>query len=356
MKQKIIIGERYTALLKNKLNELGLTVLALPENPDISPHLAGHTDLSVFYPGDKNIFLAGYLKNTSFQNTLEEAGLHVSFIEEKQSAEYPGDVQLNARILPGIGNKYNKAVKNVIKTIVFLNTNTVSRTILKYLSNKEIKKCSAIQKNKSEIESNNCGVKQGNYKIVDDLRDITKEALVGKEINTVIYDENNKQSTTNIRHSHDLLNTQKYDDPIILNGEIFVANSECCRFTDDCREIQPDFELIHVNQGYAACTTLDCGDGIISSDNGICQAAKNHGIDYLKISQGHISLPGYSYGFIGGSVFLHDNKMVFTGSLRNHPDRESIIQFLSDRCIEPFFLTDEDIFDIGGAVLITPKC
>lgn len=60
MKQTIIIGERYTALLKNKLNTLGLTVLPLRENPDVSPGLAGHADLSLFCPNGKDIFLAGY--------------------------------------------------------------------------------------------------------------------------------------------------------------------------------------------------------------------------------------------------------------------------------------------------------
>lgn len=295
MKPTIIIGERYTALLKNNLNRFGLEVLPLPDNPEIAPDLAGHTDLSVFYPGKKEIFLAGYLKNTEFTEELAGKGLHVQYIREKQTPEYPSDVPLNVRLLSG-----NR---------VLLNRKTVSKQILQYFEAKKTASESGEFGDKLDGNYTNLGIKDDSY-------------IGGNSKNLRIKDEN------------------KIDD-----------NLKNSRFTDDsiCKSI----EIIDVNQGYSACTTLDCRYGIISSDNGICEAARKHGLKVLQISQGFISLPGYSYGFIGGSAFLLENKMFFTGTLQNHPDRDRILSFLSAGGIEPIYLTNEEIFDIGGAVLIS---
>lgn len=117
-----------------------------------------------------------------------------------------------------------------------------------------------------------------------------------------------------------------------------------------CRD---DIRLIDVHQGYAACCTLCCGeDAIITSDPGIYRAVSEAGFDVLKISPGHILLPGYDYGFIGGCAFMPcAGVMAFTGSLDTHPDRISILDFLSRHSVAPVFLTEHEIFDIGGALI-----
>lgn len=59
--------------------------------------------------------------------------------------------------------------------------------------------------------------------------------------------------------------------------------------------------VIDTKQGYSKCSTMIVDDNsIITADRSIYSAALNAGMDSLLISHGHIDLPGYDYGFIGG--------------------------------------------------------
>ena len=146
------------------------------------------------------------------------------------------------------------------------------------------------------------------------------------------------------------LNVRVVDrDTVIMNPDTASSaiREYCQRRTENT-----DLRIISVRQGYSACAALSFGKGIITSDSGIERAAQRNGIPTLKISPGGISLPGYEYGFIGGSAFMLHGKMYFTGSLKKHPDGERIVSFLSGAGIESVFLTEYDIFDIGGAIVI----
>ena len=112
-----------------------------------------------------------------------------------------------------------------------------------------------------------------------------------------------------------------------------------------------------VKQGYCRCSACIVNDrSIITSDRGIATAAHVNGINCLLISPGYISLAGYDYGFIGGASFkLSDEKICFTGVLDCHPDKFRILDFLSANNVQPVFLTNEPLFDIGSAVPLTEK-
>lgn len=235
--KKFIIGSKYVKALQPVLQQYGAEVLALPVNPHIADAVNSHADLSVFYDGEKEIFLAPYLKNSDFPHELERYDLHIHVCDFTQDRNYPDDVQLNICR----AGKY-----------FYCNPETADREVLQYL-----------------------------------------------------------QNTSGLR-------------------------------------------MIAVNQGYAACSALYLKDkALITSDNGICRAAENCGFDVLMITPGFIHLPGYSYGFIGGSAFfLNGQTLAFTGILANHPDEQRILEFLRKYQINPVFLTDQPIFDIGGAVCI----
>ena len=110
--------------------------------------------------------------------------------------------------------------------------------------------------------------------------------------------------------------------------------------------------LIHISQGYARCSICIVDKShIITSDRGVAAAAATHGIDVLCISPGFFRLPGYDYGFIGGSSFkLGPNKLAFTGYLSGHPDEKRIMKYLEKLNMEPVFLCNEPGFDIGSAI------
>ena len=112
---------------------------------------------------------------------------------------------------------------------------------------------------------------------------------------------------------------------------------------------------VSVPQGYTACSTAVVdANSLITADEKIAVAATETGFDVLKIQTGYIDLPGYAYGFLGGSCGkISPSKLAFTGHLNGHPDHDAILTFLTDRGIEPVFLTDRPCFDCGGILPVT---
>ena len=93
--REIIIGEKYSDILREPLKKHGIIPIFVPDNPHVDKRLSGHADLSVLHIGGENICLASYLKGSSFSRSLEEAGFQLFYPSIVQSAVYPGDAQLN---------------------------------------------------------------------------------------------------------------------------------------------------------------------------------------------------------------------------------------------------------------------
>lgn len=113
-------------------------------------------------------------------------------------------------------------------------------------------------------------------------------------------------------------------------------------------------KLIDVRQGYAKCTVCIVSENAaITSDRGMARAMSDEGINVLTICDGYISLDGFNNGFIGGSAFkISADKLAFTGTLDEHPDKVEIEQFLLANEVKPVYLTKKCIFDIGSAIPI----
>ena len=111
--------------------------------------------------------------------------------------------------------------------------------------------------------------------------------------------------------------------------------------------------LTHVNQGYSKCLTAVTGENsLITSDAGIYNAACQSGAHALLIEQGGITLDGFSYGFLGGaSCLLPENKFFITGSLKNHPSRHKILDFLEKQELEPVEAVQNTPVDIGSLII-----
>ena len=112
-----------------------------------------------------------------------------------------------------------------------------------------------------------------------------------------------------------------------------------------------------IKQGYVKCNICVVDENsVITSDVDAARKLGNAGYDVLQIRPGYIDLEGFPYGFIGGSSFkISDIIMAFTGKLDIHPDKQRIIEFLSDRGIEAIYLTDNNIFDVGSILPIYEK-
>lgn len=227
----LIIGERYLPKLRESLENQGVSVLWLPDNPDMDSRLAGHADLSVFMPKPGTLVIAKGMRS-DIVNILTNRGCRVFFAHE-QGKTYPADAGL-------------------------------------------------------------CLCATGRYTIYN----------------------------------------PKTADAVAVSLMTGVP--------------------IAVNQGYTKCSVcVVSDDAIITADSAIASRAADAGMDVCQIQPGHILLEGFDYGFIGGASFLlNEKRLAFTGTLEQHPDKERVFAFLAKHGVEPVFLTNEPVFDIGGAVAL----
>ncbi len=115
--------------------------------------------------------------------------------------------------------------------------------------------------------------------------------------------------------------------------------------------------MVHVRQGYAKCAMAPVRDNaLITADRGIARAARAEKLDVLEIVPGHISLPGYPYGFIGGAVVLLSADTAYiTGSLAQHPSKMEIFNFFKKYGIKIEEGSIPIPMDIGSVIPLQTK-
>ena len=110
--------------------------------------------------------------------------------------------------------------------------------------------------------------------------------------------------------------------------------------------------IVHVNQGYPACTVLAFGKSAITADKGMKKALSEANLTVTEISDGSISLPPYKYGFIGGACGVLGKKIYFLGDLKTHADAKKIESAIRDAGFIPVSLSDEPLADLGRIIFI----
>ena len=101
------------------------------------------------------------------------------------------------------------------------------------------------------------------------------------------------------------------------------------------------------------CSTLIVGENdIITADRGIHRVAQSAGINSLLIGVGNVSLEPYEYGFIGGASGTLGNTVYFCGDLKEHPDKQKIVEFISACGKECVFLPFERLSDMGSILFV----
>ena len=113
---------------------------------------------------------------------------------------------------------------------------------------------------------------------------------------------------------------------------------------------QQGIHFLPVRQGYGACSVALVNEHCaITADEGLEQALITKGFTVLLIRPGHIELPGYDTGFIGGCCGkLGPNELAFAGELSCHPDGDRIRSFLREQKVNPIELRKGPLLDVGG--------
>lgn len=143
----------------------------------------------------------------------------------------------------------------------------------------------------------------------------------------------------------------------IFNG-LLIGDKLFCKkdsFSKEILEIIEDLgvKVIPTKQGYPACTALKISENaIVTADKGMQKALLSAGIDVLLIENGHISLPPYEYGFIGGAGEAYEDAVYFFGNIESHPDAKRIIEFIEERGKRAISLSREPLRDLGGMIFV----
>ena len=114
---------------------------------------------------------------------------------------------------------------------------------------------------------------------------------------------------------------------------------------------QLGLDLVNVKQGYtkSSCVVVD-NSSIITADDGIYAVLSEiTDIDVLKISEGHVFLDGFDYGFLGGASGRVGDTLYFHGDITRHPDHNLIFDFILNRNIEIKWF-DFPLNDIGSII------
>lgn len=110
-------------------------------------------------------------------------------------------------------------------------------------------------------------------------------------------------------------------------------------------------QLINVRQGYAKCSTVVVDeDSVITYDRGLGKACLKAGMNVRMVTPGHVLLPGYDTGFIGGASGRICDTIYFNGDLRSHPDFNDIVQFIESRGLRVKWFDDWPLTDIGSII------
>ncbi len=138
-------------------------------------------------------------------------------------------------------------------------------------------------------------------------------------------------------------------------GELLFARTASLAEAVKVSAKSAGYTIINVKQGYAKCSTLALPkkNAAITADSGMAKAMEQYGVRVLKISPGHITLPGCEYGFIGGASFVDEKSetVYFFGDITAHPDAEDIISFIKEAGYS-YISLDGELTDFGGAVII----
>lgn len=112
---------------------------------------------------------------------------------------------------------------------------------------------------------------------------------------------------------------------------------------------------INIKQGYGRCNLLALGENhFITSDLGIYSTLKKNGISSLYINPKKILLPGFSYGFFGGTCGVYLNTVYVIGKLNYLEQEKAVRDFIHSAGYEVVELYDGPLFDGGSILFLEP--
>jgi len=107
---------------------------------------------------------------------------------------------------------------------------------------------------------------------------------------------------------------------------------------------------IDVKQGMTRCSLISLdSENYITSDKGIEKVLRIHKLNVIYVEPCQITLPGKSYGQIGGTVGMNKDTIFFNGSLSSLSEQTELRSFIENAGKKIVELSDDPLFD-GGSI------
>ena len=133
---------------------------------------------------------------------------------------------------------------------------------------------------------------------------------------------------------HYFVHRLEYTDPVLLQ---------------QCHTLKK----LPVKQGYTRCNLLLLRNHhFLTSDQGICENLLRSGLSGIFVSPKGVHLPGFSNGFIGGTMGVLNNTVYIVGNLSYFVEGETVRKFLTDLGYEMMELYAGPLVDGGGILFI----
>ena len=131
---------------------------------------------------------------------------------------------------------------------------------------------------------------------------------------------------------------------VFIDDKIAVLSAH----TDEViKDLCTDLEIIEVKQGYIACNLFKIGKSYICSDRGIEKTMLQKELPCFYSDPRNIILPGAGNGFIGGTLGIFDEKVLFCGN-KNNPTANLLEEICKREDKELVYLCHSKIYDLGG--------
>ncbi len=145
----------------------------------------------------------------------------------------------------------------------------------------------------------------------------------------------------------------KYPRDVLLDAALVGKHLVCRPDATSCAVLEnarkKGAALLPVRQGYAKCNLCTVSENaVITEDASIAKALSAVGAEVLHVTPGHITLPGYPYGFIGGASGNDGHHVFFCGDLSEHPEGDRIAAFCRRHGKQPVSLCAGKLCDVGS--------
>jgi hypothetical protein len=137
----------------------------------------------------------------------------------------------------------------------------------------------------------------------------------------------------------------------LVTKNLLIHNLDICdhAILETCKEKKH----IHVNQAYTRCNLISLNEDVfITSDKGIEKTLSNEGLNVEYFDPHEIVLPGFYYGFIGGTMGVVDKEVFIVGSLSSNKQGERLKHLIDNSGYTLHELYDGKWFDAGSIFFI----